>query len=87
MVFLDGFPWDLDWFVVDPDVLHKLTEFVFFSLIDSSAHHSERVIIVTPGKFQLSAITKLNDIIINKLNKHAFFIMFFWIYKNQIKKI
>jgi len=78
MVFLVCVVCDVDLFVVEVDVVEaKLVEFDFLILIASFAHHSERVIIVTHGKFQSLAITKFRDkIISNKLNNHIIFLIF-----------
>lgn len=57
--------------VCDEDVFDVVPEAVlsvvvaFLSLIDSLAHHSEREMIVTHGKFRLLAIEKLKNTIQN----------------------
>jgi hypothetical protein len=56
---------------VESDVL------AFKSLIHSSAHHSEREIIVTHGKFQSLATAKLSNIIaVNEHNNQTFLVIF-----------
>lgn len=71
--------WDVD--VVDVDV--STAVLAFFNLIDSSAHHSEREIIVTHGRFQSLATVKLNNIIIvNKDNNQIFLTIFIFIIWN-----
>lgn len=68
--------WDVFWDELD-EVWVESDVLAFKSLIHSSAHHSEREIIVTHGKSQSLATAKLNIIAVrNRHNNQTFLFLF-----------